>query len=526
MHDCLRPLALSLVALAAAAPAQLTLTSPSGTQPGTGGSVAGSLQLVLTGPVGVPGAILLATNAGPTPLLLVDPSDPRSLAIGTGSLTVFPPSIFLPPNNEFTIGPFNITSAGFIGVPLFFQGIDFGGGGCAGCLVGNISNPSVVRFAAANSMRSTGTMALRRSFAEVMQNDDGTLIAAGGGQGSVLAQIPTKTTEVYDTIADTWSAGANDLTVGRTLYRVQRMQDGRYLCVGGLGSGQGAQDTAEVYDPATQTFSAVASMSTRRAAYRGVVRPNGTVIILGGFTHLNAAGGFGGILTSSTATSEIYDPGTDTWTAGPAMNVPRATFEMVDIGNDKYLIAGGVGPFTHPMFGVIPLVYPACDIYDAVANTITPTNSMSGGAPGATGRAAFAMIRVGGKVVAAGGGDVIDGTYMAGRVTTSSEVYDIATQTWTASGSMATSRGFHFAFDLGNGKSLHVGGANGNLISLIPQATTEIYDIATGTFSAGPNLPVPTTGYGPFETRNGEIFLVGGSTTGTTALNSVNVYYR
>ena len=61
---------------------------------------------------------------------------------------------------------------------------------------------------------------------------------------------------------------------------------------------------------------------------------------------------------------------------------------------------------------------------------------------------------------------------------------------------------------------LAVGGANGDLVTLIPQASTEIWDPATGMWSAGPALPAANSGYAPWNSPQGELFIIGGATTG------------
>ncbi len=517
-----RPTSLVLVAslVAASAVGQTRLIAPSGIPSGTAGSVPGSISFQLgTGIVGSPCAVLLSISAGPTPLSIVDPNDPRSLRVGTESLGFSLVGVYLPPNNNFVTPAVPTANASFIGRTLYFQGVDFPGSGSPGFLVNNISNGVAIRFAAANSFLSAATLTLARSFAEPLENADGSITLAGGGQGPVLAQVTTDTIERFDPVTRTWTMPITVMSAARSLYRAQKLDDGRYLLAGGLGLGQVAQASAETYDPVTEQFAPVASMSTPRAAYRRIKRPDGTVIVMGGFTH-TTIGTIATILTSATNTTEIYDPVTNTWSPGPNMAVPRATFETVDLGGGKHLVAGGVGPFVHPTFGVIPLVYPVCEIYDEVANTFTPTNSMN------VPRAAFGAHKVGNSVLVNGGGDLIDQANPNGRVTKTAEVYDIATGQWTMTNSMATERAFHFSFDAAGGNAIAVGGANGDLIVLNPLASTEIWDPATGLWTPGPNIPVATNAYGPWESPQGELFLFGGATTGAAALDTTSVYYR
>src|SRR5438309_4456758 len=81
-----------------------------------------------------------------------------------------------------------------------------------------------------------------------------------------------------------------------------------------------------------------------------------------------------------------------------------------------------------------------------------------------------------GKVLVAGGGD-IDGIHP------SAELYDPASGTWSATGSLATPRSGHTATLLPNGKVLVAGGGDGSIL-----ASAELYDPASGTWSATGSL--------------------------------------
>ncbi|HYH97926.1 kelch repeat-containing protein [Hyalangium sp.] len=104
-----------------------------------------------------------------------------------------------------------------------------------------------------------------------------------------------------------------------------------------------------------------------------------------------------------------------------------------------------------------------------------------------------------GKVLVVGG-------YTSSTALATAELYDPATGTWSATGTMAASRHAHTATLLPNGKVLVVGGYNyyGNL------ATAELYDPATGTWSATGTMAISRYDHTATLLPNGKVLVAGG----------------
>ena len=84
------------------------------------------------------------------------------------------------------------------------------------------------------------------------------------------------------------------LIIGRAGLQATLLLNGKVLVVGG-DNVAGDGNTAELYDPATGTWSNTGNLNTARFA-TSTLLPNGKVLVVGG-----------------VASTELYDPNTGTW---------------------------------------------------------------------------------------------------------------------------------------------------------------------------------------------------------------------
>jgi N-acetylneuraminic acid mutarotase len=106
------------------------------------------------------------------------------------------------------------------------------------------------------------------------------VLVAGGSDGS----NPLATAAVYDPGANTWTAVA-PMSTPRQQHSAVRLGDGQVLVVGGLNGASSAVfgiDTAEVYDPLTNSWATPRSMAVARQKFTTSLLPDGRVIIVGG----------------------------------------------------------------------------------------------------------------------------------------------------------------------------------------------------------------------------------------------------
>jgi len=107
------------------------------------------------------------------------------------------------------------------------------------------------------------------------------------------------------------------MTTPRANAAAIRLRDGRVLICGGTATGQvgGILASAELYDPAARTFTATGSMTVPRAGQTITMLRDGRVLVTGGVKNV----GF----RSELASAEIYDPASGTFSATGSMSVPR-----------------------------------------------------------------------------------------------------------------------------------------------------------------------------------------------------------
>jgi hypothetical protein len=112
----------------------------------------------------------------------------------------------------------------------------------------------------------------------------------------------------------------------------------KVLFAGGESYGRSAY--AELYDPATGRFAATGSMTSRRVWHSLTLLPDSTVLAAGGETDF-CSGNYCAF-AGSVRSAELYDPASGTWTPTGEMTALREVHTATLLNDGTVLMAGGV----------------------------------------------------------------------------------------------------------------------------------------------------------------------------------------
>ena len=138
------------------------------------------------------------------------------------------------------------------------------------------------------------------------------------------------TAEIYDPGTDTWEF-TGVMAIHRYAFASGLLPDGRVIVAGGRGTLTHAYPDAEIWDPATGEFESIAPMLEPRDEVKGAVLSDGRFLVSGGYN----------VNYGLHKTAEIYDPSSDTWTEVASMVDKRANHTVTVMQDGRVLITGG-----------------------------------------------------------------------------------------------------------------------------------------------------------------------------------------
>ncbi|MCR6482368.1 protein LivK [Amycolatopsis sp. OK19-0408] len=335
---------------------------------------------------------------------------------------------------------------------------------------------------------------------------DGRVLAAGGGDSRGAQTFAD--TALYDPATGQWT-GTGPLTTSRRGHTLTTLDDGRVLAVGG-GHGHPtsrpwAQATAELYDPATGTWTPTGSLHQSRLVHSATLLPDGRVLVAGGSTDQPPH-----FADLTTATAELYDPATGTWTPAAPMLHARAAFPAVLTPDGHVMAIGGSIDTGSDVAGIT-----FCETYDPATDQWTPTDPIGTPTQGSN----SGLARVNAQAVPLDDGSILlTGGHQGGPFLwafspfslSDTERFDPTTRRGAPAAPMGIGRDQHRLIKLGSGHVLAIGGLEYGGFDTGYQHS-ETYDPATGHWGPRTGLTVPRARFGAVRLADDRVLIAGGA---------------
>ncbi|HWO12155.1 MAG TPA: kelch repeat-containing protein, partial [Polyangiaceae bacterium] len=314
---------------------------------------------------------------------------------------------------------------------------------------------------------------------------------------------------------------AGSMSEPRSHFASLRLEDGRVLVAGGISSSTGAPSaSAEIFDPATDTWSVTGSLAAARSDFtlsaRAPSAGGAAALAVGG----NSAAG-------PLASVELFDPATGVWSAGPSLPAPNAGHSAVELEDGSLLVAGGSGEPARLAAGAASWSVAAPLLANEPGSTLTAL--ADGGAllvgPNPPSFQRYfpdedLWLTAGEALLARAGHTatrLVDGQVLivGGSGSQSVELYDPPTASSRFVGATSEPRTGHSATLLADGRVAVVGG------ELVSGASgTELYDPEWGTWTTGPGTAQGRVRQRAERLADGSVLAVGGEAPDGSVLAS------
>jgi WD40 repeat protein len=221
-----------------------------------------------------------------------------------------------------------------------------------------------------DSFKATGSMAKARSGHTATLLANGKVLIVGGTDESFVAGV--KTAELYDALTSMFSS-TGSVSTARSGHTATLLANGKVLITGGIDrtnpNSPAATSKAELYDPATGTFTPTNNMTVARDGHTATLLATGRVLIAGG---------------ADLPSAEVYDPATGSFSPTGDMGQARTSHTATLLSNGTVLMAGGSDS--------------TAELYDLFTGSFSPTGGMEIARGGHT-----ATLLQNGKVLISGG---------------------------------------------------------------------------------------------------------------------------
>jgi Galactose oxidase, central domain len=324
-----------------------------------------------TGGLNTPRAYATTTLLADGRVLIAGGQDANQTILDTAEIYDPSTGAFTP-----TAGPMTVARRGHQAVLLPSGQVLIVGGVTTGGVVlasAELFDPSTGLFTATGSMNvpRVNAQATWSSFA-------GKVVVTGGSNTGGQ----TATAEVYDPATGQFGPAGN-MNQTREFHTATELTDGRILIVGGAGSGPA---TAELWDPTSGLFTATGPLPQTPDDPSGVRDGQGAIGLPDGRVLL--AGGEQSPSTSQLSSALVFDPSTNGFTTIQSMSTPRSFPLLSLLPSGKVVAAGGYGSNSIPNASV-EIFAPATNAF-SLTGAMATTHGAGGAALLSTGQVLIA----------------------------------------------------------------------------------------------------------------------------------------
>ncbi len=241
----------------------------------------------------------------------------------------------------------------------------------------NIYNPATGLWTA------TGALGTARYNHTATMLNSGVVLICGGQDNAGTA---LNSCELYTPTSCTAGAftGGPNLLSARYNHTALLLKDGRVWFAGGanpaITATGGYQSTTERYDPGSNAFQSAAPLIEARAHHTATLMGDGKALVVGGFNRRDVLAN-----TGITESAEIYDPISNSITPAATMSTRRQAHASVLSANGQVTVYGGLGNITTTY--VTPPLSPAGSefqegsviTFDLSGGVVVPTATITGG---------------------------------------------------------------------------------------------------------------------------------------------------
>jgi hypothetical protein len=329
--------------------------------------------------------------------------------------------------------------------------------------------------------------------------------------GKVLILGGDDSAELFDPVSGSFSVIGPPVT-GRLNATATLLADGRVLIAGGLGLTGGSDgflpilNSAEIFDPATGTFSATGSMIQGRQKHTATLLGDGRVLVAGGyFDHI-----------CTTASAELFDPATGMFTSTGFMLTERVFHTATLLQSGEVLMAGGSNGCAPDAADDPPWDPLFVELYKPRSGHFAFGGDMS-----TTRDRPAAILRSDGKVLMLGGIPSLQNLHEQPANPSYAEIYNPAAQAFSAIAGLTILRTGYTVTLLNDGMVLIAGGEDAT-----GSATTaaQLLDPVSGILSETGAMGYSRVGHTATLLQDGRVLITGGADAKGNALASAELY--